>query len=162
MSEFFFFWKKSVFLAKIVYLLKAVGESWDVLVLFSVFVAWKVPFNENVSFTHCMKIIIFVLRKFLKRSENHIFTGFRRFTFPGNIIFSELSFKRKCKKAASFRFCTCAFLRKYEIFVIAIHKVEFFCRSYCNENKRFFASPKVNFLLILVKQKDEIFYAVPK
>ena len=97
-----------------------------------------------------------------KDRKDYVFVSFRKFPFHGNIIFSELSFKRKCKKAASFRFCTCAFLRKYEIFVIAIHKVEFFCRSYCNENKRFFASPKVNFLLMLVKQKDEIFYAVPK
>ena len=37
------------------------------------------------------------------------------FPFYGNIIFSELSFKRKCKKAASFR--KCVILRKYEIFV---------------------------------------------
>ena len=33
----------------------------------------------------------------------------------GNIIFSELSFKRKCKKAASFR--KYVLLRKYEMFL---------------------------------------------
>ena len=37
------------------------------------------------------------------------------FPFHGNIMFSEFFFKRKCKKAASFR--KCVFLGKYEIFV---------------------------------------------
>ena len=60
--------------------------------------------------THCMKIRIFVLQKFVKRTEKIIM-----FPFHENIIFSEHSFKRKCKKAASFR--KCVFLRKYEIFV---------------------------------------------
>ena len=50
-----------------------------------------------------------------KDRKDHIFISFRMFPFYGNIIFSELSFKRKCKKAASFR--KCVFLRKYEIFV---------------------------------------------
>ena len=50
-----------------------------------------------------------------KDRKDHIFISFRVFPFHGNIIFSELSFKRKCKKAASFR--KCVFLRKYEIFV---------------------------------------------
>ena len=50
-----------------------------------------------------------------KGRKDHIFISFRMFPFHGNIIFSELSFKRKCKKAASFR--KCVFLRKYEIFV---------------------------------------------
>ena len=50
-----------------------------------------------------------------KDRKDHIFISFRMFPFHGNIIFSELSFKRKCKKAASFR--KCVFLRKYEIFV---------------------------------------------
>ena len=50
-----------------------------------------------------------------KGRKDHIFVSFRMFPFHGNIIFSELSFKRKCKKAASFR--KCVFLRKYEIFV---------------------------------------------
>ena len=49
-----------------------------------------------------------------KDRKDHIFISFRMFPFHGNIIFSELSFKRKCKKAASFR--KCVFLRKYEIF----------------------------------------------
>ena len=50
-----------------------------------------------------------------KGRKDQIFVSFRMFPFHGNIIFSELSFKRKCKKAASFR--KCVFLRKYEIFV---------------------------------------------
>ena len=50
-----------------------------------------------------------------KRRKDHIFVSFRMFPFHGNMIFSELSFKQKCKKAASF--CKCLFLRKYEIFV---------------------------------------------
>ena len=49
------------------------------------------------------------------RRKDHTFVSFRMFPFHGNIIFSELSFKRKFKKAASFR--KCVFLRKYEIFV---------------------------------------------
>ena len=64
---------------------------------------------------HCMKKRIFVLRKFVKRAEKIIFVSFCMFPFHGNIIFSELSFKRKFKKAASFG--KCVFLRKYEIFV---------------------------------------------
>ena len=82
-----------------------------------------------------------------KGRKDHIFVSFHMFLFHGNIIFSELSFKRKCKKAASFR--KCLFLRKYEIFV---------CDSlYCNENKRFFAGIYVNFSLTIFKRKDEIF-----
>ena len=50
-----------------------------------------------------------------KDRKGHFFISFRMFPFHGNIIFYELSFKRKCKKAASFR--KCVFLRKYEIFV---------------------------------------------
>ena len=50
-----------------------------------------------------------------KDRKDHIFVSFRLFPFHKNIIFSELSFKRKCKKAASFR--KCAFLSKYEIFL---------------------------------------------
>ena len=50
-----------------------------------------------------------------KGRKDHIFISFRRFPFNGNIVFSELSFKRKGKKATSF--CKCIFLRKYEIFV---------------------------------------------
>ena len=38
------------------------------------------------------------------------------FPFRRNIIFSELSFKRKCKKVASSH--KCVFLRKYENFVV--------------------------------------------
>ena len=50
-----------------------------------------------------------------KCRKDRIFVCFCMFPFHGNIIFYELSFKRKCKKAASFR--KCVFLRKYEIFV---------------------------------------------
>ena len=50
-----------------------------------------------------------------KDRKDHIFISFRMFPFQGNITFYELSFKRKCKKAASFR--KCVFLRKYETFV---------------------------------------------
>ena len=50
-----------------------------------------------------------------KDRKDNIFIRFRMFPSYGNIIFSELSFKRKCKKAVSFR--KCVFLRKYEIFI---------------------------------------------
>ena len=50
-----------------------------------------------------------------KDRKDHIFISFRMFSFHGNIIFSELSLKRKCKKAVSFR--KCVFLHKYEILV---------------------------------------------
>ena len=55
------------------------------------------------------------MKKGEKGRKDHIFVSFRMSPFHGNIILSELSFKRKCKKAASFR--KCVFLRKYEIFV---------------------------------------------
>ena len=50
-----------------------------------------------------------------KNRKGHIFVSFRMFPFHGDIIFSEISFKRKYEKAASFR--KCVFLNKYEIFV---------------------------------------------
>ena len=50
-----------------------------------------------------------------KDRKDHFFVSFLMFSFHRNIIFSELSFKGKCKKAASFR--KCVFWRKYEIFV---------------------------------------------
>ena len=65
------------------------------------------PLHENKNF-RLMKICE-------KDRKDHIFISFRMFPFHGNIIFSKLSFKRKCKKAASFR--KCVFLGKYEIFV---------------------------------------------
>ena len=40
-----------------------------------------------------------------KCRKDHIFVCFRLFPFHGNIIFSYVSFKQKCKKAASFRKC---------------------------------------------------------
>ena len=63
-----------------------------------------------------------------KGRKDHIFVSFRMFSFHGNIMFSELSLKRKGKKAASFR--KCVFLRKYEIFVydsVLQRKQEIFC-----------------------------------
>ena len=50
-----------------------------------------------------------------KNRKDNFFVRFRIFPFHGNIIFSELSYKQKCEKAASFH--KCVFLRKYEIFV---------------------------------------------
>ena len=50
-----------------------------------------------------------------KEPKDHIFVSFRFFPFHGNIIFSKFFFKRKCKKAASFR--KFEFLRKNETFV---------------------------------------------
>ena len=85
-----------------------------------------------------------------KDRKDHFFVSFRMFPFHGN-IFSELSFKRKCKKAASFR--RCVFLRKYDV------KMKFSV-SHCNENKRFFASVWVNFSLTIFKRKDEIFCCI--
>ena len=52
-----------------------------------------------------------------KNKKDHIFVSFRMIPFHENIIFSELSFKRKCKKTTSFR--KCVFLRKYEVSVYA-------------------------------------------
>ena len=58
----------------------------------------------------------FRLTKFCEKDrKDHILVSFHMFPFNRNIIFSELSFKRKCKKAASFR--KCVFLLKYEIFL---------------------------------------------
>ena len=51
----------------------------------------------------------------LKGQKDHIFVIFRIFPVHGKIIFAEFSFKRKCKKAASFR--KCIFSGKYKIFV---------------------------------------------
>ena len=48
--------------------------------------------------------------------EDYICVSFRMFPFYGNIIFCELSLKRKCTKAAYVRKCG-VFLRKYETFV---------------------------------------------
>ena len=70
-----------------------------------------------------------------KGRKDHIFVSFHMFQFHGNIIFSELSFKRKCKKASSFR--KCVFLSKWEIFIY---------------NSWF------NYTLTIFKQKDGIFY----
>ena len=50
-----------------------------------------------------------------KYRKDHNFVCFRMFPFHGYIMFSEISFKRICKKAASFR--KCVFSRKYEIFL---------------------------------------------
>ena len=50
-----------------------------------------------------------------KGRKDHIFVSLCMFPFHGNVIFSELSFKRKCKKAASFG--KCVFLREYEMFI---------------------------------------------
>ena len=46
--------------------------------------------------------------------KDHIFVSFHMFSLYGNIKFSGLSFKRKCKKAVSFR--KYVFLRKCETF----------------------------------------------
>ena len=51
----------------------------------------------------------FRLTKICEKEKNyHIFVSFHIFSFQENIKFSELSFKQKCKKAASS--CNCAFL----------------------------------------------------
>ena len=92
-----------------------------------------------------------------KDRKDHIFINVRMFPFHGNIMFSELFFKRKCKKAASFR--KCVFLRKYEIFVQQCVKMKF-SMSFCYENKRFFTCVQVNFSLTIFKRKDEICYVV--
>ena len=67
----------------------------------------KITLHENKNF--CLTKIC------EKDRKDHIFISFCMFPFHGNIIFSELFFKRKCKKAVSF--CKCVPLRKYEIFV---------------------------------------------
>ena len=53
-----------------------------------------------------------------KGRKDRIFISFRMFPFHRNIIFSELSFERNCKKAASCR--KCIFLREYEIFYVVL------------------------------------------
>ena len=62
--------------------------------------------------------------------KDHIFISFHMFAFYGNIIFSELLFKRKCKKAASFhkfgllfpsiKYSYTIVVRNYEIFYVAL------------------------------------------
>ena len=62
--------------------------------------------------------------------KDHIFISFRMFPIYGNIIFSELLFKRKCKKAASFhkfgflflsmKFSYTLVVRKYEIVYVVL------------------------------------------
>ena len=72
--------------------------------------------RHHLVYTHCMKKRIYVLRKICEKGrKDHIFVSFHMFPFHGNIVFSELFFKKKCKKAASLR--KCVFFRKYEIFV---------------------------------------------
>ena len=73
-----------------------------------------------------------------KDRKDHIFIGFRMFLFHGNIIFSELSFKRKPKKVAFVR--KCVFLCKYEIFVHGNCVKMKFSVSFCYKNKRIFTS----------------------
>ena len=75
----------------------------------------RVDYVEKQELHPLHEKIFFVLQKFVKRAEKIIFSLVFMFPFHGNVIFSELSFKQKCKKAASFR--KCAFFRKYEIFV---------------------------------------------
>ena len=87
---------------------------------------WK----EDAETLHEKKI--FRLTEILKKDrKDHIFLSFHMFPFYGNIMFYGLSFKQNFEKAASFR--KCIFLGLYEIFV-------YDSWTYCNENKRFFAS----------------------
>ena len=60
-----------------------------------------------------------------KDRKDHIFISFRMFPFYGNIIFSELSFKRKCKKAAFFRNAYCCVNMKFS-YARAVRKDEIF------------------------------------
>ena len=50
-----------------------------------------------------------------KDRKDHVFVSFCTFPFQENIVFFELPFKWKCKKAVPFR--KCGFLCKCEIFV---------------------------------------------
>ena len=102
----------------------------------------------------------FCLEKFCeKNKKDHIFIRFCMFPFYGNIIFSELFFKRKCKKAASSR--KCLFLHKYEISVCDNCAFNMkLSMLFCHENKRFFTCEYVNFLLTIFKRKAEICYVV--
>ena len=60
-----------------------------------------------------------------KDRKDSTFVIFHMFSFHENILFSELSFKRKCKKAASF--CKRVFLPKYKFsYTIAGRKDEIF------------------------------------
>ena len=68
-------------------------------------ILWYLSSDEAVN--HCMKIRIFVLRKFVKRAEKIIFS-----LVFACFLFTEVSY---FMKAASF--CKCVFLDKYEMFV---------------------------------------------
>ena len=75
-----------------------------------------------------------------KYRKDHIFACFHMFPFHGNIF--SASFKRKCKKTASFR--KCVYLRKYEIFVYDTKTRVFFlvfrstfCWRYFSEKMKF-------------------------
>ena len=71
--------------------------------------------STNVVFHQCIPSLHenknFRLPKIYEKDrKDHIFISFPMFPFHGNIIFSQLSFKRKCKERASFR--KCVFLHK--------------------------------------------------
>ena len=71
--------------------------------------------STNVVFHQCIQSLHenknFRLPKIYEKDrKDHIFISFPMFPFHGNIIFSQLSFKRKCKERASFR--KCVFLHK--------------------------------------------------
>ena len=93
-----------------------------------------------------------------KDRKDHIFISFLMFPFQGNIIFSELSFKRKCKKAASFRNARSCVNMKFS-YTIAVRKDEIFYVVFY-ENKRFLTCAYVNFSLTIFMRKDEICYVV--
>ena len=68
----------------------------------------------------------FCLTKICEKDRKyHIFVSFRMFPFRGNIAFSELSFKRKYKKAATFRNAYSCENVKF-LYAIAICKDEIF------------------------------------
>ena len=89
--------------------------------------SWHLPVQIEKQILHEKKN--FCLTKICEKDRKyHIFISCSMFLFHGNIIFPELSVKRKYKKAASF--CKCVFLRKYEIFAYDswTERLNFQCR----------------------------------
>ena len=95
-----------------------------------------VSYSTKMQDIHCRKKKCFRLTKICKKErKDHIFVSFLMFPLYRNFIFSELSFKRKCKKAASFRRADSCVNMKFSYTIVAR-----FSMFYCKENKRFFTS----------------------
>ena len=103
----------------------------------------------------CMKKRIFVLQKFVKRTEKIIFSlVFICFRFTELSYFLSFPSNENVRKQHSANAYLCVNM-KFS-YTIAGCKDEIFM-SYCNENKGFFAGVWVNFSWMIFKRKDEYF-----